>query len=320
MKELIQAADTALRTCLGLSPEEKLLIVCDNKKENIGKAFFEAGIAITDKTLLVQIPVADVNGQEPPKEVADLMRLHNVVVCPTYRSITHTDAKRNACKAGVRVATMPNISENTMIRTLKADYQQIAKRTTRLAALLDEAKMVHLTSPLGTDLHMPIEGIKAIASTGLLLQKGQGGNLPSGEAFLMPEEGKSEGILVVDASVAGIGTLQQPIKITIKNGFAVKMEGGKEADQLFAMLSRFGKDGMNVAEFGIGTNHAAQIIGNILEDEKVLGTAHVAFGNNISMGGTYAVGIHIDGVLTQPSIYLDDHPLMLGGRLVIDIE
>jgi len=296
------------------------LIVCDNKKENIGKAFFEAGIAITDKTLLVQIPVADVNGQEPPKEVADLMRLHNVVVCPTYRSITHTDAKRNACKAGVRVATMPNISENTMIRTLKADYQQIAKRTTRLAALLDEAKMVHLTSPLGTDLHMPIEGIKAIASTGLLLQKGQGGNLPSGEAFLMPEEGKSEGILVVDASVAGIGTLQQPIKITIKNGFAVKMEGGKEADQLFAMLSRFGKDGMNVAEFGIGTNHAAQIIGNILEDEKVLGTAHVAFGNNISMGGTYAVGIHIDGVLTQPSIYLDDHPLMLGGRLVIDIE
>ena len=320
MKELIQAADTALRTCLGLSPEEKLLIVCDNKKENIGKAFFEAGIAITDKTLLVQIPVADVNGQEPPKEVADLMRLHNVVVCPTYRSITHTDAKRNACKAGVRVATMPNISENTMIRTLKADYQQIAKRTTRLAALLDEAKMVHLTSPLGTDLHMPIEGIKAIASTGLLLQKGQGGNLPSGEAFLMPEEGKSEGVLVVDASVAGIGTLQQPIKITIKNGFAVKMEGGKEADQLFAMLSRFGKDGMNVAEFGIGTNHAAQIIGNILEDEKVLGTAHVAFGNNISMGGTYAVGIHIDGVLTQPSIYLDDHPLMLGGRLVIDIE
>lgn len=320
MKELIQAADTALRTCLGLSPEEKLLIVCDNEKENIGKAFFEAGIAITDKTLLVQIPVADVNGQEPPKEVADLMRLHNVVVCPTYRSITHTDAKRNACKAGVRVATMPNISENTMIRTLKADYQQIAKRTTRLAALLDEAKMVHLTSPLGTDLHMPIEGIKAIASTGLLLQKGQGGNLPSGEAFLMPEEGKSEGILVVDASVAGIGTLQQPIKITIKNGFAVKMEGGKEADQLFAMLSRFGKDGMNVAEFGIGTNHAAQIIGNILEDEKVLGTAHVAFGNNISMGGTYAVGIHIDGVLTQPSIYLDDHPLMLGGRLVIDIE
>lgn len=183
MKELIQAADTALRTCLGLSPEEKLLIVCDNEKENIGKAFFEAGIAITDKTLLVQIPVADVNGQEPPKEVADLMRLHNVVVCPTYRSITHTDAKRNACKAGVRVATMPNISENTMIRTLKADYQQIAKRTTRLAALLDEAKMVHLTSPLGTDLHMPIEGIKAIASTGLLLQKGQGAIYPVARPF-----------------------------------------------------------------------------------------------------------------------------------------
>ena len=286
----------------------------------MAKAFFEAGIGITEKTLLVQIPVADVNGQEPPKEVAELMRLHNVVVCPTYRSLTHTDARRNACKAGARVATMPNISEDTMIRTLNADYQKIAKRTQRLASLLDEAKLVHLSSPLGTNLLMPIEGIKAIASTGLLLEKGQGGNLPSGEAFLMPQEGKSEGTLVVDASVAGIGKLNKPIKITIKNGFAVKMEGGKEADQLFAMLSRFGKDGMNVAEFGIGTNHAAQIIGNILEDEKVLGTAHVAFGNNISMGGTYAVGIHIDGVITKPSIYLDDHPLMLEGKLVVDFD
>ncbi|WP_456406282.1 aminopeptidase [Caldithrix abyssi] len=320
MNDLIKAAHTALKTCLGLTPEEKLLIVCDTEKENIGKAFFTAGNEITEKTLLVQIPVADVNGQEPPKEVADLMRQHQVVVCPTYRSLTHTDAKRNACKAGARVATMPNISESTMMRTLNADYQLIARRTKRLAALLDEAKAVHLSSPLGTDLFMPIEGIKSIASSGLLLEKGQGGNLPSGEAFLMPQEGKSEGVLVVDASVAGIGMLKTPLKITIKNGFAVKMEGGKEADQLFAMLSRFGKDGMNVAEFGIGTNHAAQIIGNILEDEKVMGTAHVAFGNNISMGGTFAVGIHVDAVLTKPSIYLDGHPLMLEGKLVLDID
>ncbi len=320
MDDLIKAARTALKTCLGLASEEKLLIVCDSEKENIGKAFFQAGLEITERTLLVQIPVADVNGQEPPKEVADLMRLHHVVVCPTYRSLTHTDARRNACKAGARVATMPNINESTMIRTLNADYQQIARLTNRLASLLTKAKVIHLTSPLGTNLTLPVEGIAAIASTGLLLEKGQGGNLPSGEAYLMPQEGKSEGVLVVDASMAGIGKIQQPIKITIKKGFAVKIEGGREADQLLTMLSKFGKDGMNVAEFGIGTNHAAQIIGNILEDEKVLGTAHVAFGNNISMGGTFAVGIHLDGVLTRPSIYIDEHPLMLEGELVIDLD
>ena len=152
------------------------------------------------------------------------------------------------------------------------------------------------------------------------LEKGQGGNLPSGEAFLMPEEGATEGVLVADASVAVIGKLSKPIKITIKEGFAVKMEGGRQADQLFTMLSRFGRDGLNVAELGIGTNHAAKITGVILEDEKVLGTAHVAFGNNVSMGGTYDVGIHVDCVFTKPSIYIDDKPLMLAGNLVVDIH
>ncbi len=320
MDDLIFAAKTALTTCLGLKSDERLLIVCDNKKDSIGRAFFKAGIDITSRVLLVQIPAAEVNGQEPPKDVAELMRQYDVVVCPTYRSLTHTEARRNACKAGARVATLPNISESTMIRTLNADYQKIARRTQRLADILSEARMVHLTSELGTNLHMPIEGIKAIASTGLLLERGQGGNLPSGEAFLMPEEGKSNGTLVVDASAAGIGMLDQPISITIKNGFAVKMSGGKQADQLFTMLSRFGKEGLNVAEFGVGTNHAAQIIGNILEDEKVMGTAHVAFGNNISMGGTFNVGIHVDCVITKPSIYIDDKPLMLDGKLVLDID
>ena len=320
MDPLIKSARTALSVCLGLRSNERLLIVTDPNKQKIGQAFFAAGREMTDHVILTQIPVAEVNGQEPPQDIADLMTKYDVIVCPTTKSLTHTNARRNACKTGARVATMPNISEDIMIRTLNADYQQIAERTKRIAAILDEGKIAHVTTALGTDLTMPINGIKAIASTGLLLEKGQGGNLPSGEAFLMPEEGASEGVLVADASVASIGKLSKPIKITIKNGFAVKMEGGRQADQLFTMLSRFGRDGLNVAELGIGTNHAAQITGIILEDEKVLGTAHVAFGNNISMGGTYDVGIHIDCVITKPSIYIDDRPLMLEGKLVIDVH
>ena len=320
MQLLIKSARTALSVCLGLKSNERLLIVTDPNKQSIAQAFFAAGQEISEHVLLTQIPVSEVNGQEPPQDVADLMQKYDVIVCPTTKSLTHTNARRNACKTGARVATMPNITEDIMIRTLHADYQQIAERTKRIAAILDEGKMAHVTSSLGTDLHMPINGIKAIASTGLLLEKGQGGNLPSGEAFLMPEEGASEGVLIADASVASIGKLSKPIKITIKEGFAVKMEGGRQADQLFTMLSRFGRDGLNVAELGIGTNHAAQITGIILEDEKVLGTAHVAFGNNVSMGGTYDVGIHVDCVITKPSVYIDDKPLMLEGKLVVDVH
>ncbi len=320
MTPLIKSAKTALSVCLGLKSNERLLIVTDSNKHTIGQAFFAAGLETTEHVLLAEMPVAEVNGQEPPQDISDLMLKYDVIVCPTTKSLTHTNARRKACQTGARVATMPNITEDIMIRTLNADYQQIAERTKRIAAILDEGKTAHITTELGTDLRMPIEGIKAIASTGLLLEKGQGGNLPSGEAFLMPQEGTSEGILIADASVASIGKLSKPIKITIKEGFAVKMEGGRQADQLFTMLSRFGRDGLNVAELGIGTNHAARITGIILEDEKVLGTAHVAFGNNISMGGTYDVGIHIDCVITQPSIYIDDKPLMLQGKLVVDVH
>ena len=320
MDALIKSAQTALQVCLGLQNNERLLIVSDPNKQKIAQAFFNAGQEMASHVLLVQIPVAEVNGQEPPQDVAELMKKYDVIVCPTTKSLTHTNARRAACNVGARVASMPDIAEDTMIRTLNADYQQIAERTKRLTAILNEGKLVHLTSPLGTDLYMPIEGIQAIASTGLILERGQGGNLPSGEAFLMPQEGKSEGVLIADASAAGIGKINKPIKITIKEGFAVKMEGGVQADRLFTMLSRFGRDGLNVAEFGIGTNHAAQITGHILEDEKVLGTAHVAFGNNVSMGGTYDVGIHVDCVITRPSIYIDERPLMLEGKLVVDIH
>ncbi len=205
-----------------------------------------------------------------------------------------------------------------MSRTLKADYDQIAERTYKLAAILDSGKVARITRALGTDLTMPITGIKAISSTGLVREAGKGGNLPSGESFLMPEEGKSNGVIYIDASVATIGKIgYTPLKVTIKDGFAEKFEGGPEAEQLEEILTSFGKDGFNIAELGIGTNHAAMITGHILEDEKVMGTIHIAFGNNVSMGGTYNVGVHIDGVVMEPTVYIDELKIMDAGKLII---
>ncbi len=318
MTPLEQSAHTALTTCMALTKEESLLVVTDDNKETIGKAIYTVGKSLAKEALLLTMPPADVNGQEPPAAVADIMAKFDVVVCPTTKSLTHTDARRKACKVGARVATMPGISEDIMVRTLAADYDQIAERTIKLSAILDKGQMAHITTPLGTNLWLPIAGIKAISSTGLIREPGTGGNLPSGESFLMPEEGKSHGVLYIDASVAGLGKItNQPIKVTIENGFAVKFEGGPQAETLFNELNKFGKKGMTVAELGIGTNHAAQITGQILEDEKVMGTIHIAFGNNVGMGGTCDVGIHIDGVVTQPTVFVDDFKIMEDGRLLV---
>ncbi len=319
MNDLHQAAKMALETCLHLKKDESLMVLTDDNKLNIGRALYEVGCSLTKDALLVLMPPADVNGQEPPPSVAEMMKQFDVVICPTSKSVTHTEARRNACKAGTRVATMPGITEDMMIRTMKADYNLIAGRTLKLSEILDNGKVARITTPLGTDLTMPIEGIKAISSTGLIREAGKGGNLPSGESFLMPEEGKSEGIAYIDAAVAVIGKIEtQPIKVVIENGYAVSIEGGAEADDLKKALQPFGKPAMNIAELGIGTNHEAQITGQILEDEKVMGTAHIAFGNNISMGGTHDVAIHIDGVMTNPTVYVDEQKIMENGRLLVE--
>jgi leucyl aminopeptidase (aminopeptidase T) len=215
---------------------------------------------------------------------------------------------------------MPGITKDTMIRGLNADYYAIAERTKRVTELLTAAGVARVTSEAGTDITIPIDGIDAIASTGLFFEPGAFGNLPSGEAYLMPVEGGSEGIFVVDGSMAGIGDLKgkTPITIRVEKGYAVEITGGPEADLLRAKLEPLGRPAFNTAELGIGTNDAARIIGNILEDEKVMGTVHIALGNNMSMGGTVDVPIHLDGIIKDPTLTLDGKTIMEKGKLLVE--
>jgi leucyl aminopeptidase (aminopeptidase T) len=91
--------------------------------------------------------------------------------------------------------------------------------------------------------------------------------------------------------------------------------GGKEAEELSKKLDDVGERSRNIAEFGIGTNDAAKITGSILEDEKVMGTVHLALGNNVSMGGTVDVPLHLDGLIMNPTVEMDGRIIMKNGEL-----
>jgi leucyl aminopeptidase (aminopeptidase T) len=318
MTALETAAEKALSICMALKSDETLLVLADDTKQSIAGALYAVGRKLAAEAVLLTMPPRKVNGEEPPEAIAEIMGKYDVVICPTAKSLTHTHARRNACKMGARIATMPGITEDTMIRALNADYDIIAERTQRITEILTKGRIARITTAPGTNLTLPIQGISAISSTGLLREKGMGGNLPSGESYMMPEEGKSNGILVIDGSVASLGKIShEPIRVEIEDGLAVGFSGGAQAEQLYKNLSAFGQKGFNVAELGIGTNHAAIITGDILEDEKVMGTIHIAFGNNLSMGGACDVGIHLDGVVTGATVFIDDLKLMEDGRLLI---
>jgi aminopeptidase len=317
--ELLGAATVAIRDCLGTRPDESVLVVTDEPLRAIGYALHRAARGLARDVLLVEMVPRASNGEEPPAEVAGLMARTDVVLCATSKSLTHTEARRAASAAGARVATLPGVTEAIMVRCMNADYGRIAERTERLRERLDRASTIRVQAPGGTDIVMPIApGRRALASTGLIREKGQWGNLPTGEAYLAPLEGQSQGIVVVDGSMAGVGMTGTPIRITVRDGYAEEISGGDEAARLRALLAPHGRDARTLAEFGIGTNDRAILTGVILEDEKVMGTIHIAFGDNKSMGGSVRVASHLDGLVRSPSVWLDDDLVLESGRLLVE--
>jgi leucyl aminopeptidase (aminopeptidase T) len=318
MGALESAALTAVRDCLGIKPTEILLVLTDPRASGLARVLAEAARPLAREVITMEYTERELNGQEPPPPVPATMAAVDAVLAVTTKSVTHTAARRAATAAGTRVATMPGITEDCLIRTMNADYNAIAGRTLRVTEKLSRARVAHLTTRLGTDLTIPIEGITAIPSTGLILERGQWGNLPSGEAYLRPEEGKTEGVVVVDGALAGIGTVKTPVRITVKAGFATEIVGGEEAGRFAAQLDKVGPKARNAAELGVGTNDRAILTGKILEDEKILGTVHVAFGNNTSMGGTVEIPFHVDGIVLNPTLTLDGVAILREGEPLFD--
>ncbi len=317
-EKLRNAARTALTKGVALRDGETILICTDSVLRLIGEAFREEAIALGNETIFLEITPRGENGEDPPPAVTEAMKAVDVVIAPTSKSLTHTPARRSACAAGTRVATLPGITEEIMSRCLAADLTAIAERTVRVAAYLEGSKTIRITSPGGTDIRFSTEGIKPIASTGLIHHAGEFGNMPSGEAYLMPVEGSAGGVFVVDGSMAGLGSLlgKEPLRIRVENGLATDVSGGEEARELVRRLESAGSRSRNIAEFGIGTNDAATITGNILEDEKAMGTVHLALGNNISMGGTDDVGLQLAGLIMNPTVEVDGVVLMKDGTIV----
>ena len=318
LTQLDKASIIAIRDCMGTQPNESVLIVTDEFKKKIGYSLFQNAKRLGYESLFIEMKSKEMHGQEPIHQVAELMKMFDVVLCPTAKSLTHTNARRNASALGARIATFPGITEEIMIRGLNADYHRIAALTIKLQEILNDVNIVRVTTPLGTDITMDITGRKALPSKGLFHKKGESGNLPTGEAYIAPLEGKSNGVFFVDGSMASLGVVKgKPIRIEVKDGFAVNISGGSQAKKLDETLNKFGNLSRNIAEFGIGTNHKAKLSGVLLEDEKVMGTIHIALGDNKSMGGNVDIPIHLDGVVKKPTVFFDGKMIMKNGKLLV---
>ena len=314
--ELDRAVKTVVRQCMGISPGEEVLVVCNPVTEEIGALMrIEAQGDGADATLAV-ISERDSAAAEPPRAVAAAMAAADVVLAPTIQSLSHTAARKAASEAGVRIGTLPGVTEEMLSRLMTGDLEEIRRRGWAVVTALNRGSEVRITCRNGSDLRIGLEGRLGIVDAGELGNRGAFGNLPCGEGFIAPLEGTTEGTLVVDGSIAEIGLLDEPVSLTIREGHLVEASG-EDGARLMELLAAHGKDGTNVAELGIGTNEEAILTGNILEDEKILGTCHVAFGASAAIGGTVQVPVHLDCVVLEPTLAIDGETIVSGGDLLV---
>jgi leucyl aminopeptidase (aminopeptidase T) len=314
------AARVILNKCMGLKSKETCLILTDNSddKQEISELLFEEASKISEVVEEQIIAVAQVNGEEPDKFIALKMLEFDVILMLTEKSMTHTVARIEASKNGARIASMPGITKEIMKRCIDVNYDEMQELTNNICDKLDVAKKVRITTELGTDLTFSVNGRKSHGrKAGINIELGDCSNLPEAESYIAPVEGTANGVYFVDASQAGVGKVDSAIKITVKDGFAIKIEGDNQAVEFDEMLKGINdKNAYNIAELGIGTNKKAIVTGVILEDEKVYGTCHIALGNNFGFGGKVEVGVHVDGVINKPTIFFDDEKVFDSGKFL----
>ncbi len=312
--DLERAVATVVERCLGVKAGEEVLVVADPDRADLGRALHEAVLAAGgDGALAVVAPFAQ-RGTEPPRCVAAALARADAYLAPCLPSISHTRARKAATEAGVRGATLPGVTADLLARLMSADFDTLTRRSQAVAALLTEATEARVTCPRGTDLRLDLTGRAGISDHGDLTAPGAFGNLPCGEGFVAPLDG--EGTLVA-SSVPGPGVVgDEPVTITVRDGRLADATG-RHAPAYLEQLDAHGSAGRNLAELGVGTNERARLTGNILEDEKILGTVHVAFGASAAIGGTVAVPVHLDVVVLDPTVTVGATTVVDAGRLVL---
>jgi leucyl aminopeptidase (aminopeptidase T) len=305
-----------IEDCLVVKEGEDVVVVCNPATESLAERLRAGAESVGAEAVLTMMAERNQHGQEPPDSVAAAMLKADVLLVPTVQSLSHTAARKAATDAGARAATLPGATEEMLARVMSADMGELRRRGSELADLLTAGSEAHITSAEGSDLTLNIEGRDGIPDSGELGAPGAFGNLPCGEGFISPHHDSGNGKLVVDGVIASIGIPEKPVELTVEDGALVDATG-EMGEELMRQLTAAGRDGTRVAELGIGTNEKAILTGELLEDEKLLGTVHLAFGASAGIGGEIQVPVHLDCVVMKPTLTVDGREVIRDGELLV---
>jgi leucyl aminopeptidase (aminopeptidase T) len=291
------------------------------------QAVFGDGIvSILDNDGLLEMLIAKTAGQHELDAAKSIVvsgseHVAHVVVALSNNSTSHTRFRSLANAAGCRFASLPHFDPEMFFGSMQVDWSALKIRTDRLATILKDAVELRLSTPNGTCMTFGCIGRSAAGDDGMLTEAGSFGNLPAGEVYLAPVEGTSNGVMVLE--YAPSGKLDSPVRLVVRGGDVVEVEG--EGSLAVSLRKAFVDNPLvrNIAELGIGTNDRATRPDNILEAEKILGTVHIALGDNSGFGGKIQVPFHEDYIFfnsTLVAVFANgkEFSVLVDGKLLLD--
>jgi hypothetical protein len=277
---------------------------------------------------------------DPPRAVCEAMLKSDVNILLATTGMLHAPANFEAMRAGVPVICMDGGMTLEMFQSgaVTEDQRQMAVRQHYVARNIfgAGAKICRVTTKYGTDFTYSVEGrifIPELPGPDFVPYKINYMTrnakyprprflYPNGEFNIPPVEGTANGKLVIDLTIHQLGRLKSPIELTVKDGRIVAIEGGPEAWTLRNYLEKFGDENAYIcpAEASVGINSKAMVRGVQREDKNILGSMHFGIGTNVDVGGTIHSNIHMDGVVLEPTLYVDGDKRIENGRFLRPVE
>ena len=313
--EAWEAARNALECVLEAGKGEKIAIICDLEKKEIGEAFTNGALKLGLQTHLVTLKTeANTFRKEIPQQVRQILNQPPAIYVNLLRGVReetpfrialiHEETKDHKARLGhCPGVTMDMLTEGALVLETK-EHRQMQKFAEKLAQKLAKATKIEVTNPSGTKLSFSVENRQFFTDTIINWKTMKWMNLPTGELIVAPVEDSLEGELVCDMAIGGIGHLRTPVSLAVKNG-KVEDSSCKDSHVLKRVRDSLDTDenASRIGEFAFGINPKARFTEEFLEAEKMLGTIHLAFGNNSDFpGGQNPSRNHMDFLVSKPTV------------------
>lgn len=327
--ELSKAAMKLVRDVMKVESGEEVVITADTSGDwRVVEATAAAVNVVDGKPLVLWYPTPPGVGKAadpylPIKSLTSALKSADVWIEFNKSWLLYSTPYEKAMEEGnLRYICLVGMDADMMVRLIgRVNVEEVLKLQRRLADATSKAKHMRIVTPAGTDVRFENDPNRPVLVEGEV--SGPGEYMLFGQVDWAPIEESINGVIVFDGSVwppEELGLLREPIRLHVKNGEVVKIEGGREARIFERWLRSFNDPKMlRIAHLSYGCNPGAKLTGNILEDERVWGVVEWGLGSQSSTfkGKLGLAASHTDGVCLNPTVWADGKKILEDGKFLV---